>query len=226
MNRIIKNIDNDSKKAIGLDIDTPLLPLFLDEFSEKILKSNDISIRIDDINDFTFWRKYNISNLKYLESLERCGLFQILVYNEEKHYYFSYDLLKDYICAKWVIRKYKDKDNIKKYIHDDLLKISNNKITNYNTYDIFVIVCTLYADKFNEECIDIISNVDDCEEYYTEYLNSYIWRNRESINCEIFCNMARSYLSFDEFIRILIECALRNNHPLNVDFLHEYLIGL
>ena len=133
MDSVIEQADIDSKKLLRYESDKPLLLNFMNEFSEHLLNSNGFTILAAEVENFDFWKKYQIQNQCYIEYLEKFGLIHLFNYDDEEYYYFAYDLLKDYICAKWIIKKYKGKEVLKDYLKNDFLGVKNGNITkDYN----------------------------------------------------------------------------------------------
>ena len=81
-------------------------------------------------------------------------------------FYFAYDQMNDYYCAKAIIEMYSNKDNLKKYLSETILEIHDGELNHLGNIDLFVNVCALYAEKYGEECIE------DVDELGNELLNS------------------------------------------------------
>ena len=109
------------------------------------------------------------------------------MHGSEEYLYFSYDQMNDYFCAEAILSSAKDEDEIKQCIIEKVLKIRNKKIENYGNQDIFINICILYAEKYGEECIEIIDNIDnemgDKDELFAKFIRSYQWRRRQFVNC-------------------------------------------
>lgn len=62
--------------------------------------------------------------------------------------------------------------------------------------DLFVNACTLYAEKYSEECIDIIDvleNADDKWQVFSRYMDSFQWRDIRYIPADNFMDMLKKY---------------------------------
>lgn len=74
----------------------------------------------------------------------------------------------------------------------NILKIKDGKLNSIGDIDIFVNACALYAEKYGEECIDIIDSLKEPheqKEVFSRYINSMQWRDTKCINEELFFNL-------------------------------------
>lgn len=74
--------------------------------------------------------------------------------------------MNDYFCAKAIISRAKDRAEVIAYIKADVLNIVNGKLNNPENVDLFVNICALYAEKYGEECIEIIDAIDNDNDKY------------------------------------------------------------
>lgn len=228
--RVIEKTDKEAQKAVGLDGSTTILKHLIYMISELKLNQGKKSITKKDILELGFWNTYGLTNSKtpFIASLEKSGLLISSVSDETEYCFLGYNLLEDFICAKLIIEKYADKVNVKTYLQQELLKIENGKITNYSNQDIFIVVCSLYAEKFNEECIDIInslSNEFDKNTIKENYINSYLWRKSSTVDSDAFLRfLNKNNVTPDKVWRVFIENSTKPNHPLNAELLHEVLM--
>ena len=178
-------------------------------------------------SDFRYWNEAKIACAPFISQLKNEKILYELPYSEE-HFFFAYDYMNDYFCAKAVIDKEQTKDEIKAYIVEKVLKIQDGKINSFGNNEIFVNVCMLYAEKFGEECIEVIDVLDDKynekEELFASFVNSFQWRKRETISTQEFVRLINKYHAYPEDIwTMLISNSMKVNHPLNADFLHNLL---
>ena len=97
--------------------------------------------------------------------------------------------MRDFITAEMILKQKKSMQNVRDFIQNDLLKIVNGKITQHGNTNVFIILCSLYAEKYHEECIDIIDQLDDSWEYHSmisDYIESFAWRRINSVRAEDF----------------------------------------
>lgn len=144
-------------------------------------------------------------------------------------YYLGYNLLEDYLSARMIVETHTDKFELREYIKKDILEINNGKISKPNNRDLFIAICSLFAEKYNEECIDIAENLN--EDYYLillydSYINSYNLRKANTINSEYFKDFVnKHHIAPDKVFSVLIENSTKINHPLNAEFLHSILLN-
>ena len=135
--------------------------------------------------------------------------------------------MNDYFCAKAIISRAKDRAEVIAYIKADVLNIVNRKLNNPENVDLFVNICALYAEKYGEECIEIIDAIDnDNDKYFifSRYLTSFEWRNKENLPVNQFNNWLMKNQLYEKAVwRMLISNSMKVNHPFNADYLHELL---
>ena len=96
----------------------------------------------------------------------------------------------------------------------------------FENIGLFVNVCALYAEKYGEECIDIIDTLgeEEQQEVFSKYIDSFQWRNAKYISKEQIYNLLRIYpCDHESFWAMLIGNSVKVNHPLNANFLHDLL---
>lgn len=128
-----------------------------------------------------------------------------------------------------------EKKTVREYLTNDLLNIQDGVIRNYGKEDVFVNVCALYAERFHEECIDIIENlkVEDVSEatnFYQRYLSSFSWRKACTVDYDELFRHLSAYLLTKRCIDALWQMFIGNSvkllNPLNADGLHRLLYGM
>lgn len=128
-----------------------------------------------------------------------------------------------------IVETHTDKSELREYIKNDVLGICNGKINKPNNRDLYIAICSLFAEKYNEECIDIIEKIN--ENYnltllYHSYINSYNLRKANTINSKYFIDFVnKHHIAPDKVFSVLIENSTKINHPLNAEFLHSILIN-
>ena len=225
-----KNIHQSMKNALkqsGYSGIENLLTPFIDELAEFYLENGKRFITKRELLHFRYWNEAKIACAPFISQLKNEKILYELPYSEE-HFFFAYDYMNDYFCAKAVIDKEQTKDEIKAYIVEKVLKIQDGKINSFGNNEIFVNVCMLYAEKFGEECIEVIDVLDDKynekEELFASFVNSFQWRKRETISTQEFVRLINKYHAYPEDIwTMLISNSMKVNHPLNADFLHNLL---
>ena len=228
IDRIIEKADHEAQNSIGLDGDMPLLKHFLKDLSEKRINSDYHGILRQDVLNFPFWERYGLSNKKiqYISGLLKFGILSDFAIQDDEYYYIGFNLLEDYICAKEIINAERTKEDTIQFIKDRVLCINGDDYNCFNT-GMFVAACALFAEKYGEECVQIIDEIGDKYARYQlekEYIESFAWRKTCGINKAAFLSILDTRrIDVDTIFSLLIECATKTDHPLNAVFLHEIL---
>lgn len=232
-NNAIKKADEEVQKQIGLDGMSKLLIHLLYEIAEFKYENKATFIFKRELLQLHFWDIYGLSDKKlfYIQALEKTNVFLGFIdSNEEEYYYLAYNLMEDYIYADCIIKKIPDKQRCKEYLKNELLGINDGYVKNYHNIDVFIMACGLYAEKYGEECIDVIEDkgFDEDEQHLSEeYVRSFLWRKKKTINKDFFVEFVTSHpISTDILWSVLIECCTRIYHPLNAEFLHSILFKM
>ena len=226
--RIIDKADHEAQNSINLDGEIPLLKEFLKELSEKRINSDWHGIPKQDVYSLSFWDRYGLSNSKtqYISGLLKFGILSDNANHDEEYFFIGFNLIEDYLCAKQIISENHTKEETIQFIKDRVLCISDNDYNSFNT-GMFVAVCALFAEKYGEECIQIIDEIGDKYARFQlekEYIESFAWRKACSINKSSFQNIINSRkIASNTVFSLLIECSTKVEHPLNANFLHEIL---
>lgn len=225
---LIKNSNAEICTYLNQPSDDNLVRSLLFELGEIMLKHGRFFVRTD-LYGLSFWDTYGLTSqkLKFVSLLEKNGIIIRSAYWGEEKYSLGYNLLEDYICAKIIINKFPDKDSLKMYVYDELLAIRDGAIQKYTNIEVFICVCSLYAEKYHEECIDIIDSVTEKIDIVEPYIKSFAVRKAEAINSAFFKDYIvrnQKYYDFKVLMEVLIDNSIKANHPLNVEFLHDFFI--
>lgn len=230
--RVIDKADREAQEAVEIDGSIPLLQYLIDEIASIRLASNSIQISQTDLFDLGFWNRYGLADkkLKYVASLLRSGFLIVTPFEDTEWYSLGYNLLEDFVCAKSILRKHHQKEELIPYLCNELLQVENGTISRFYNIDIAIIVCGLYAGVNREECFeDIEQNITDENDRYDfddRYLKSFLWRTASSVDGNDFLHFINNHaLSRDTVFRVLIENSTKEHHPLNALFLHKILIN-
>ena len=206
--------------------DDTLRPL-ISQMAELIVLNERKVISQQRLLDLCFWKKYDLSPMPYIMQLVKEGLLHDHNFDGEKAYYFAYDQMNDYYCAKAIVNSHCSKEDIRENLKTVVLNIDHGKLNNYGNLDLFVNACALYAAKYREECIDIIGALTDEEDQwqvFKRYIYSFQWRDPKYINKQALLNFLRKYpCEPSDLWQMLIGNSIKVHHPLNADFLHEIL---
>lgn len=229
--KLVEYADREAQKAIGYAGDDKQLPYLIKDLMRHFMSSQKRLIERESILKLDFWNTYGIDKkTEYLKSLRLSGLLTTFVHDETEFYDITYDLMHEYLYAKEVINLYPTQEKIRDFLKHDLLGIKNGKIENWWHQELFAIICSLYAEKYHNECFDIIEEVQDNEikdPFFDRYLQSFSYRKKETIQSNVFCDfVVRTHRSVNAVYDVLIENSTKLDHPLNVDFLHNHLFNM
>ena len=228
--QLIDRADQEAQRAVGFTDFVPILQYLVEELAEIRLEKENWYITKTDLFGLHFWDTYGLSSHKipFIAALERAGFLNGVVVSDTESYYLGYNLLEDFICAKWVFKRHHDKSTLFSYIQNNLLKIEHGQINNYSNIDIFLVICSLYAEHYHEECFIVfaalVTDERDLNDISDRYIKSFLWRKASAINEADFMTYVNEYdVPRDSVLQVLIENSTKENHPLNALFLHSIL---
>lgn len=209
----------------GDDILKPLIS----EIAATLVSQNERFISHRNLCKLEFWSEYGFTPAPFIKQLIKENILHNSIFDDEEKYYFAYDQMNDYYSAKAIFETYSNKTDIRQYLAESILGIKNRKLENSWNIDLFVNICALYAEKFGEECIDIIDSlIDDDDKWsvFSRYIASFQWRNSRSVPVDNFMELLRAYPCKPEDLwAMLIGNSVKVSNPLNADFLHKTLSG-
>ncbi len=212
--------------ALGLCNENFLEPLIA-QISEYLIEHNKRFISKSDLLKLSYWNEYGIPSSQCVNCLIKENILHEYVFEDEEELYFAYDQMNDYYCAKAIIKRFKSKDEVRKYLEDNVLEIKKSVLQKKENIDLFVNACVLYAKKFGEECIDILDRLkedDDKAEVFSKYARTFQWRDKTDISADHLVEALKKYsCGTDYWWSMLIENSVKASHPLNGDFLHTFL---
>lgn len=188
------------------------------------------SITQQDLQKLSYWSEYDLTPAAFARLLVKEHILHDSVNDENiTLFFFSFDQMADFLCARAIFQNHKTKLDLRKYLSNNILEIKDNKLNNHWNVDLFVNICVFYEDKYDEECINIIDalkNKDDQEYIFSRYIDSFQWRRSSNISKEKFYNLIKKYPCDCEIIwQTLIGNSIKVSHPLNADFLNELLLS-
>ena len=234
--RLIQNVNDKvytmlekSLKDKGYTSDYNLLSRFVFEYSAFLVSKDKRFITRDELFSLSFWTQYGITASTFIYALIKEDFLHVSCENSIEHYYFAFDQMNDYYFAKAIIETHCNKDSVCNYLKETILDIKDDQLKKLWNVDLFVNACALYAEKYKEECIDIIDVLTDDEDkhyVFARYIDSFQWRNEEYIPG----NRLKSYLNKysilpEELWEMFIGNSVKINHPLNADYLHTFLLS-
>ena len=229
--KLINETNNELLKENNILINKNILLNLIYEIIKIQISKKENSISQEDLLRLEFWETFglNTNKINSIRIIEKSGLLNTFTTKNEERYYLGYNLLEDYLGAKMIVETHTDKSELREYIKNDVLGICNGKISKPNNRDLYIAICSLFAEKYNEECIDIIEKIN--ENYnltllYHSYINSYNLRKANTINSKYFIDFVNKHQIEPKIVfSMLIENSTKINHPLNAEFLHSILIN-
>lgn len=194
-----------------------------------VVSHDERSIPQRDLARLNFWTESGLNAVPFVRHLVREHILHDSIFEGVETLYFAFDQMNDYYCAKAIIQKKQTKDAVCGYLSDKILRIQDGELGNSWNVDLFVNTCALYAEKYGEECIDIIGVLkkdDDKWRVFSRYIDSFQWRDIRYISADNFKNLLKKYPCRPEDLwTMLIGNSVKVSHPFNADFLHHFLLG-
>ena len=227
INKIINKVDKEASEEAGHGEPLRMLKYLIQEI-QAISDKKPLTRR--DIFNLSIWNEYGVKDKNaYLRGVLNAGMISSFVKDEEEVFYAGFNLIDDYLRAESILNKYgNNKEAFRKYCVEELLSINEDgRISNYSGASIFIILTTLYARKFDEECIDYFLNLitDKRERHYfmERFFNSFIWRS-SFVKYEAFVRLLKEFnISYNIVWNVFIENATKENSELNSEGLTKLL---
>ncbi len=208
---------------VGDDLSRPLIGQIAEYFvthGEKLISKSELA-------KLSYWTEYGLTPAPYINCLIRENILHDSTFDNVEKLYFAYDQMNDYYCAKVIMDMCSTKEAVRKFLSEKVLGIDNNRIEFFWNIDLFINACVLYAEKYGEECIDIIDELTedyDQEEVFSRYISAFQWRNTRGISEDSFIELLHKYpCRMDDLWAMLIGNSVKVSHPFNADFLHKLL---
>lgn len=213
----------------GYDEEIDLVSHFVDELADFILVENRKFFTQEELLNLSFWRVYNnLTQPVFIKELVKENILHSYMRGDKEVFYFAYDQMNDYYCAKHIVASSKSVDDVKLKLID-ILDVNEFNRVNFGNKDLFVNVCMLCSIKFKEECLDLLDDIDDDffkRNVIESYIESYQWRDKNTISTKEFRDLIKKYpVSKNVLWETLVVTSVRVNHPLNAFFLNEFLKG-
>lgn len=220
-------IYSEVKEKLNIEEEYNILKDLLLDIASVLYKNNDMSISRKELNTLEYWREYKLSSIKIIPILLKNGLLVNFHIQDEEYYSFSYNLLGDYLQAKYIVKESKCIEDIFVAINK-LLQINDGKIGKFVNLDIFNFICELSFEKFNVDPInDTLSKLDDersIDILLDKYIEGQSIRNSSNIDIQSFNKIVKNNPIVPEtFFKMLIENSLKSDSELNSNYLHNVL---
>lgn len=235
-NRVVEHANNNISRFLRAELrqkgyteDDDILSPLITEIAEWLVSHDERSIPQRDLARLNFWTESGLNAVPFVRHLVREHILHDSIFEGVETLYFAFDQMNDYYCAKAIIQKKQTKDAVCGYLSDKILRIQDGELGNSWNVDLFVNTCALYAEKYGEECIDIIGVLkkdDDKWRVFSRYIDSFQWRDIRYISADNFKNLLKKYPYRPEDLwTMLIGNSVKVSHPFNADFLHHFLLG-
>ncbi len=212
----------------GYTEDNDLLSSLIMEIAEWLGSHDERSISQKDLVRLNFWAEYGLNAVPFVRNLIKEHVFYESVFDGVEKLYFAFDQMNDYYCAKAIMEKYRTKEETCKYLCEKILGIQNGKLSNPWNLDLFINTCALYTEKYGEECIDIIDNLENADEkwqVFSRYIDSFQWRDIRYISSDHLEDLLKKYpCGPKDLWPMLIGNSVKVSHPFNAEFLHRFLL--
>lgn len=215
------------KERLNLEVEYNILKDLLLDIASVLYQNDDMSISRQDLYRLEYWSVYSLRALDIIPILLKNGLLLNFHVQGEEYYSFSYNLLGDYLQAKYVVKESKDIENVFSSINY-LLQIGDGKIQKFNNLDIFNFICELSFNRFNVDPInDTITKLDDEESIdllIDKYIEGQSIRDSSNIDIQSLNKIVKNNPIVPEtFFKMLIENSLKTDSELNSNYLHNVL---
>lgn len=235
-NRVIKKANQNIIKTLekelisrGYSGDEDFLNPLIRQIVKFLIEKNQRAISKEDLIRLSFWSEYGLVAPAFIQLLVKENILYDTTFGKKIIYYFAYDQMNDYYCAETILELNMSKEDVKNYLKKNILNIKDGIIYNYGNIDLFVTACALYAEKFKEECINIIDDLneeEDRKQVFLRYVYSFQWRDSKTISVENLESLLNKYFCDpDDFWPMLIGNSMKISHPLNAVYLHGLLSG-
>lgn len=213
----------------GYDVCDDVVTPVIISLADHIIKTGHRYFSKDEISELPIWKTNGIVLQPFVQNLVRENILHNYIYGEEERLYFAYDQMNDYYCAKAIFKKCASKEELRKYIEKHVLELRESKSIKYENRDIFIYICILYAEKYGDECIDIIDKIEsiyDRNELFAAYIDSFQNRNTCNVKIDQFFYMCTKYKAPPEKVwEMFIGNSLKSNCIFNADSLHKVLMA-
>lgn len=208
--------------------DNIVLPI-VEAISQQTLNTGKRHFEKNEVALMPIWNTMGLAARPFITKLIRENILQDYELKGKNYVYFTYDQMNDYFSAKAILSEYQTKEEIRKYILENVLDVEAGKLTNTNNEGLFVHVCALYAKKFKEECIDIIAVITDemdREDLFGAYIKSFEWRDKIYLTISELLKLCDEHNVDPSIIwNVFMLNSLKKEHRLNADSLHDLLMN-
>lgn len=224
---LLNKIDCDIAQRMDVEGNTSFSEFRL-EFGGLLFDGDGLVLK-HDLYGMRFWDLYGFNARKneYIQALIVNGfLMEYDFRKEETRYGCGYEFFADFIVARCILERVGNSvDELRKVV-DEKYYVDGGYCRNSS---LVANVCSLFDEKNpGQDCVLYFVRKSDrnIDEYLIEsYYKTFAWRSPKSIDFKKYTDLSNKlHVDTDCFFSQLIVNALRYQHSLNADVLHEYLI--
>ena len=206
--------------------DNIVLPI-VEAISKQTLLTGKRHFEKSEIESMPIWNSLGLVARPFITQLIHENILHDYESDGKNYVYFTFDQMNDYFSAKTILSMLQTKEEIRKYISENVLGIVDGKFKSWGSEDLFAHVCALYAEKFGKECIDIIQSINDKsdrENLFKTYIESFEWRNNIYLTISELLKLCNEYSVEPSILwNVFINSSVKLSHLLNADALHDVL---
>jgi len=228
IDKVIDKADLEASKEIQCNEPLGLLKHLLYELIDYREKNAEEPLTKIVLLSLSVWNIFGVTQKTgYIKAIERFGIITSYVRNCEEIYYFGYNLLEDYLSAKRIIDQCGNKETVKEYCLKTLIPINEEgRISNYRNESVFIMLTSLYASRYGEECINLVESIPDewdKQRLIEQYFGTYTWRSNTA-KFSSFVELLNKYPIEPKTVwQIFIENATKDNSEINAEGLSRLL---
>lgn len=217
----------DVKDKLNLEEDKNILLELLIDMAESLYTNSNTLIRRRELLSLEFWSRYGLRAIDIIPILVKNGILIDYSKSDEEYYGFSYNLLSDYLQAKYLIKKCENINEISKSINY-FLQIDKGKINNFYNIDLFNFICEMSFEKYTVDPVfETLNNLTDkcsINLLINKYIEGLSLRSSDYIDIQSFKKIiTQKPINSEVLFKMLIENSLKPGNELNAEFLHNLL---
>ena len=113
-----------------------LITPFIIELADNLIVKADKRILKDELIQFKCWQQVGIPAHSFIPHVVRENLLYTFVDEKGEHYFFAYDQMNDYYCAKALVRRCSSKAELRNKLVEEFLCINNGMIGKLDNVDL------------------------------------------------------------------------------------------
>lgn len=220
--KLAKPIEN-----AGYDQSYNLVTPIVEGIAKQILLTGKRSLEKSEIEKMPIWNSLGLAARSCITQLIQENILQDKEIDGKFYVCFSFDQMNDYFSAKAIFSMFLTEKEIRNYVLENVLGIVNGSLTHWENKDLFAHVCALFAEKFEEECVDIIRLIDndtDKADLFEAYIESFEWRSKIYLSLSELLELCHEF-SIDPATlwNAFINNSVKADHLLNADRLYDVL---